>query len=88
MADIRRVVIAGAGMAGCYAVDTLRKEGFEGEIVLIGSEAHLPYDRPPLSKEYLRGEKPAEKVPFHPAAHYDELRIERHHKTRLRAVRP
>ncbi len=88
MADLRRVVIAGAGMAGCYAADTLRKEGYDGEIALVGAESHLPYDRPPLSKEYLRGEKPAEKVPFHPAAHYDELRIDCHLNTRLRALRP
>lgn len=87
MADLRRIVVAGAGMAGCYAADTLRKEGFDGEITLVGAEPHLPYDRPPLSKEFLRGEKPAEKLLFHPASHYDELRIDCRLGTRLRALR-
>jgi 3-phenylpropionate/trans-cinnamate dioxygenase ferredoxin reductase subunit len=49
-------VIVGAGMAGGKAVETLREEGFDGRIVLIGSEPDRPYERPPLSKDYLRGE--------------------------------
>jgi 3-phenylpropionate/trans-cinnamate dioxygenase ferredoxin reductase subunit len=49
-------VIVGAGMAGGKAVETLREEGFDGRIVLVGAEPHRPYERPPLSKEYLRGE--------------------------------
>jgi 3-phenylpropionate/trans-cinnamate dioxygenase ferredoxin reductase component len=49
-------VIVGAGMAGGKAVETLREEGFDGRVVLIGAEAHRPYERPPLSKDYLRGE--------------------------------
>ena len=49
-------VIVGAGMAGGKAAETLRAEGFDGRIVLIGAEAHRPYERPPLSKDYLRGE--------------------------------
>jgi 3-phenylpropionate/trans-cinnamate dioxygenase ferredoxin reductase component len=49
-------VIVGAGMAGGKAVETLRGEGFDGRIVLIGAESHRPYERPPLSKDYLRGE--------------------------------
>jgi 3-phenylpropionate/trans-cinnamate dioxygenase ferredoxin reductase component len=50
-------VIVGAGMAGGKAVETLRGEGFDGRIVLVGAEPHRPYERPPLSKEYLRGER-------------------------------
>jgi 3-phenylpropionate/trans-cinnamate dioxygenase ferredoxin reductase subunit len=51
-------VIVGAGMAGGKAAETLREEGFDGRIVLVGAEAHRPYERPPLSKDYLRGESP------------------------------
>jgi 3-phenylpropionate/trans-cinnamate dioxygenase ferredoxin reductase component len=49
-------VIVGAGMAGGKAVETLREEGFDGRIVLLGAEPDRPYERPPLSKDYLRGE--------------------------------
>jgi 3-phenylpropionate/trans-cinnamate dioxygenase ferredoxin reductase subunit len=49
-------VIVGAGMAGGKAVETLREEGFDGRIVLLGAETERPYERPPLSKDYLRGE--------------------------------
>jgi 3-phenylpropionate/trans-cinnamate dioxygenase ferredoxin reductase subunit len=49
-------VIVGAGMAGGKAAETLREEGFDGRVVLLGAEAHRPYERPPLSKDYLRGE--------------------------------
>ena len=56
MAAPQTYVVVGAGLAGGRAVETLRKEGFEGRIVLIGAEPHRPYNRPPLSKDYLRGE--------------------------------
>ena len=51
-------VIVGAGMAGGKAAETLREEGFDGRVVLVGAEPHRPYERPPLSKDYLRGESP------------------------------
>jgi 3-phenylpropionate/trans-cinnamate dioxygenase ferredoxin reductase subunit len=53
----RTFVVVGANLTGGSAVQTLREEGFDGRIVLVGEEAHLPYERPPLSKEYLRGEQ-------------------------------
>ncbi len=53
---MRTIAIAGASLAGLRAAETLRHEGYDGRIVLVGSEAHLPYDRPPLSKELLAGE--------------------------------
>jgi 3-phenylpropionate/trans-cinnamate dioxygenase ferredoxin reductase component len=56
MSTPRTFVIAGAGMAGGKAAETLRAEGFDGRIVLVGAEAERPYERPPLSKDYLRGE--------------------------------
>jgi 3-phenylpropionate/trans-cinnamate dioxygenase ferredoxin reductase subunit len=49
------IAIVGANLAGAWAARTLREEGFSGEIHLIGAEPHLPYDRPPLSKELLLG---------------------------------
>jgi 3-phenylpropionate/trans-cinnamate dioxygenase ferredoxin reductase subunit len=50
-------VVVGAGVAGAAAIQGLREEGFDGRIVLVGEEEHVPYERPPLSKEYLRGEQ-------------------------------
>jgi 3-phenylpropionate/trans-cinnamate dioxygenase ferredoxin reductase component len=62
VADPRTFVVVGAGLCGATAVATLRAEGFDGRIVLIGAEELPPYERPPLSKEYLRGEDPLEQI--------------------------
>jgi NADPH-dependent 2,4-dienoyl-CoA reductase/sulfur reductase-like enzyme len=51
----RRVVVVGASLAGIRAAETLRRDGHDGPITLIGAERHLPYDRPPLSKQVLAG---------------------------------
>ena len=69
-------LIVGASLAGAKAAETLRAEGFDGRVVLIGDEAQRPYERPPLSKEYLRGEKDFDAAAVHPAGFYDEQRIE------------
>ena len=69
-------VIVGASLAGAKAAETLRDEGFDGRIVLIGSEAERPYERPPLSKDYLRGEAGRDKVYVHPEGFYAEREIE------------
>lgn len=53
MSEVRRLVVVGASLAGLRAVEAARKTGYDGEIVLIGAEQHLPYDRPPLSKAFL-----------------------------------
>jgi len=53
MTDSSAYVIVGAGLAGAKAAETLRGEGFDGPVVLIGDEAERPYERPPLSKDYL-----------------------------------
>jgi NADPH-dependent 2,4-dienoyl-CoA reductase/sulfur reductase-like enzyme len=53
---LQRVVVVGASLAGLRACESLRTEGFDGEIVLVGAEEHVPYDRPPLSKKVLAGE--------------------------------
>ena len=61
---ISTILIIGGGQAGAQAIDTLRKEGFGGRLVLIGDEPQLPYQRPPLSKKYLSGEMAADRLPF------------------------
>ncbi|MGH9122320.1 MAG: NAD(P)/FAD-dependent oxidoreductase [Acidimicrobiales bacterium] len=76
MADSRRFVIVGASLAGAKAAETLRKEGFEGAVTLIGSESHRPYERPPLSKEYLQGRSPRDKVFVHEENFYGDNDIE------------
>jgi 3-phenylpropionate/trans-cinnamate dioxygenase ferredoxin reductase subunit len=65
-------VIIGAGMCGAAAVQTLREEGYDGRLLLIGNEPHLPYERPPLSKEYLRGEQARDNLFVHPGEWYAE----------------
>src|SRR5216683_1961687 len=70
------ILIIGGGQAGAQAIDTLRREGFGGRLVLIGDEPELPYQRPPLSKKYLSGEMPADRLLFRHRSFYDEHRIE------------
>ena len=69
-------VIVGASLAGAKAAETLRTEGFDGRLVLIGSETDRPYERPPLSKDYLRGEVGREKVYVHEEGFYSEQGID------------
>jgi 3-phenylpropionate/trans-cinnamate dioxygenase ferredoxin reductase subunit len=69
-------VIVGASLAGAKAAETLRQEGFDGRIVLVGAEDERPYERPPLSKDYLRGEAGREKVYVHDEGFYPEHEIE------------
>jgi 3-phenylpropionate/trans-cinnamate dioxygenase ferredoxin reductase subunit len=76
MPDQPTFVIVGASLAGGRAAETLRKEGFDGRIVLVGAEPDPPYERPPLSKEYLRGDIPREKIFVHKPGFYEEQRIE------------
>jgi 3-phenylpropionate/trans-cinnamate dioxygenase ferredoxin reductase component len=76
VADPRTFVIAGAGMAGGKAALTLREEGFDGAVVLVGAEPHAPYERPPLSKDHLRGESAFEAALVAPAEAYAEQGIE------------
>jgi NADPH-dependent 2,4-dienoyl-CoA reductase/sulfur reductase-like enzyme len=71
-----RVVVVGASLAGLRAVETLRKSGFEGSVTLVGEEAHLPYDRPPLSKEVLKGERSIGTVGFRDEAFFEGLGVE------------
>ena len=81
MTDARTFIIVGASLAGAKAAQTLREEGFEGRIVLLGDEPVRPYERPPLSKEYLQGKAGLDKVFVHDedyyAAHDIDLRRRR-----------
>jgi 3-phenylpropionate/trans-cinnamate dioxygenase ferredoxin reductase subunit len=70
------VVIVGAGQAGFQVAASLRTGGYEGSISLISEEPHLPYQRPPLSKEYLLGKRPIEKADLRPRTFYETQRIE------------
>jgi 3-phenylpropionate/trans-cinnamate dioxygenase ferredoxin reductase subunit len=69
-------VIVGASLAGAKAAETLRDEGFDGRVVVIGEETDRPYERPPLSKDYLRGEAGRDKVYVHSASFYADRDIE------------
>jgi 3-phenylpropionate/trans-cinnamate dioxygenase ferredoxin reductase subunit len=70
------IVIIGAGQCGAAAAETLRMEGFDGPVVLLGEEDSPPYRRPPLSKEYLRGKQDHDSVLVRPRAWYDDMGIE------------
>jgi 3-phenylpropionate/trans-cinnamate dioxygenase ferredoxin reductase subunit len=68
-------LIAGASLAGAKAAQTLREEGCTDPVIMVGAETEPPYERPPLSKEYLLGEAPEERLFLHPTAYYAEKQI-------------
>jgi 3-phenylpropionate/trans-cinnamate dioxygenase ferredoxin reductase component len=78
-------IIVGAGLAGAKAAETLREQGFDGELILIGDEPERPYERPPLSKDYLRGEA-TERPYVHPEGFYADNAIELLGSTRVTGV--
>ncbi len=80
--EIKRIIIIGAGQAGGEAAQRLRQGGFEGEITLIGEEPAAPYQRPPLSKAYLKGDLDIDRLMLRPASVYAEERIALLTKTR------
>ncbi|WP_077146247.1 NAD(P)/FAD-dependent oxidoreductase [Sphingopyxis sp. KK2] len=69
------VVIVGAGHGGAQVAVALRTQKFEGSIAIIGDEPELPYERPPLSKEYFAGEKEFERIQIRPAKYWDEREV-------------
>ena len=75
MATPRTIVIVGASLAGLRAAETLRREGYDDRVVLLGAEQHLPYDRPPLSKELLAGEWEPDQIGLRKQP-YDDLGLE------------
>ena len=70
------VLIAGAGHAGAQTAIALRQNGFSGSIALVGDEPELPYERPPLSKEYLLGDKLFERILIRPASYWQDKQID------------
>jgi NADPH-dependent 2,4-dienoyl-CoA reductase/sulfur reductase-like enzyme len=79
-------VIVGASLAGAKAAETLREEGFDGAVVLIGTEDQLPYERPPLSKGYLLGKDARESVFVHEAGWYPEHDVDLRLSTTVRSI--
>ncbi|CAD0184305.1 Ferredoxin--NAD(P)(+) reductase fdr [Ruegeria sp. THAF57] len=82
------IVVIGAGQAGASLVARLRKDGFAGDITLIGAEPHLPYQRPPLSKAYLLGEMELERLFLRPESFYAENNITLRLGQRVTAIDP
>ncbi|HEX8971842.1 NAD(P)/FAD-dependent oxidoreductase [Oryzihumus sp.] len=81
-------VIVGASLAGAKAAETLREEGFDGRVVLLGEETERPYERPELSKGFLLGKKEADKLYVHPADFYAGHDIELRTSTTVTALDP
>lgn len=88
MSSIQRIVIVGGGLAAARAAEGARTAGYEGSITIVGDEPEPPYLRPPLSKEYLRGESDRKKVYVQPASFYEEQRITLRSATTVRAIDP
>jgi 3-phenylpropionate/trans-cinnamate dioxygenase ferredoxin reductase subunit len=81
-------VIVGASLAGSQAAATLRAEGYTGPLILIGTEHERPYERPPLSKDYLLGKSERQKIYVHPAAWYSEHDVDLRLGTTVSGVDP
>ena len=81
-------VIVGGGLAGAKAAETLRAEGFDGEIVLFAAEPELPYERPPLSKGYLLGKAPRESAIVHEAQWYHDNNVDLRTGVTVTAIDP
>ena len=86
MTDDRTFVIVGGGLAGAKGAEALRERGFEGSILLLGAETHLPYERPPLSKGYLKSGEGLEDAFVHPAQWYAAHGVEVRTGTRVVAI--
>ena len=86
MSAPRRVVIVGGGLAGAKTAEALRERGFDGEVTLLAAESLLPYERPPMSKDYLAGESAFEQAVVHPEDWYRENRVDLRLGTRVVSV--
>lgn len=86
MADDRTFVVVGGGLAGAKAVEALREQGFEGQVVLLAAEERLPYERPPLSKAYLQTGEGLDEATVHTKDWYDEQSIDLRLGTRATVV--
>ena len=88
MSSNNPIVIVGASLAGVQAAETLRTEGFDGRVILIGDEPNHPYQRPPLSKGYLSGQADLDDVYVHSTSWYDDQRVEVRTSTTVTAIDP
>jgi 3-phenylpropionate/trans-cinnamate dioxygenase ferredoxin reductase subunit len=79
-------VIVGASLAGAKAAEALREEGFGGQVVLIGEERHYPYERPPLSKDYLQGNAERDAIFVHEDGWYAEHSVDLRLSTAVTAI--
>lgn len=86
LTDINRIIIVGGGQAGAQAIQSLRQGGYEGGLTLIGEESNLPYQRPPLSKAYMKGEFAQERLFFRPQAWYDDQKVDLSLSTTVTAI--
>ena len=80
------VVIVGGGLAGAKTAEALREEGFDGAITLLAAEDEIPYERPPLSKEFLQGKQEIEDAQVHPASWYEEQHVQLRRGVRAESV--
>ena len=87
MSTPQKIVIVGASLAGLRGAENLRRAGFDGRLVLVGAEPHLPYDRPPLSKEILKGTWDSDKIPLRRQP-YEDLDLELRLGTRATGLDP
>ena len=88
MGTPQRIVVVGASLAGLRAVEALRRLGYDGRLVLVGAEPHRPYDRPPLSKEVLRGAREPDRIALAKPEAFDALDLELRLGTRAIALDP
>ena len=70
------IVVAGGGHAAAQVVDSLRRDGYAGRLVMVCGEDALPYQRPPLSKKFLGGELEVDRLPIRPASFYETIHCE------------
>ena len=87
MSAPEKIVIVGASLAGLRAAESLRRAGWDGRLVLLGAEPHLPYDRPPLSKEILKGSWDADRIPLRRQP-YEDLDLDLRLGTRASGLDP
>src|ERR1700760_2076822 len=88
MADSTTFVIVGGGLAGAKAAEALREKGFDGKVVLFADEEHLPYERPPLSKEFLAGKKTLDDFTVHDSEWYRDNKIDLRVNTEVSSIDP
>ncbi len=88
MTTVPKFLIVGGGLAGAIAAQTLREEGFDGRITLLAAERHRPYERPPLSKDYLQGKAERDSIFAHPEPWYADNAVELRLGTAVNSLDP